>query len=162
MKRLFDVYWFHFLQAVKSKGFIFSSIVIVLLLVGFAVFNLFTSKMTKSTELKFAVYNTTENYQFPATEIRDMLQASDETLNYVLVTDIPQAQAETAIADRVLDGAVVISEAEGQPQLSFFFKNTPYRSLVFATEAVVKNKVALSLAQISGIDPKCSANCNNR
>ena len=81
MKRLFDVYWFHFLQAVKSKGFIFSSLVIVALLVGFAVFNLFTSEMSKSTELKFTVYNTTENYQFPATEIRDTFQTTDETLN---------------------------------------------------------------------------------
>ena len=118
MKRLFDVYWFHFLQAVKSKGFIFSSLVIVVLIVGFAVFNLFTSEMSKSTELKFTVYNTTQNYQFPATEIRDTLQATDETLNYVLVTDIPQDQAETAIAERKLDAAVVISEVAGQPQLS--------------------------------------------
>lgn len=154
MKRLFDVYWFHFLQAVKSKGFIFSSLVIVALLVGFAVFNLFTSEMSKSTELKFTVYNTTENYQFPATEIRDTLQSTDETLNYVLVTDIPQDQAEAAIAERKLDAAVVITESAGQPQLTFFFKNNPYRSLVFASEAVVKNQRVLELAQTAGVDPQ--------
>lgn len=154
MKRLFDVYWFHFLQAVKSKGFIFSSVVIVVLILGFAIFNFFTNETSQASTLKFTVYNQTQQYQFDAADIRTTLQASDETIEYVLVTDIPQAEAETAIAEQVIDAAIFIREVNGQPQLEFFFKNTPYRSLVFATESVVKNKMVLAIAQTSDIAPE--------
>ncbi|MGL4972026.1 MAG: hypothetical protein ACRC6H_02680, partial [Culicoidibacterales bacterium] len=94
MKQLFDVYWFHFMQAVKSKGFIISSIAIIGLLFGFLVFNAFTSDNSKADQLKFSVFNLSQNYQFDAQKFADNLQTTSDEINYVLVSDLNESEAE--------------------------------------------------------------------
>ncbi|MGL6058398.1 MAG: ABC transporter permease [Culicoidibacterales bacterium] len=152
MKQLFDVYWFHFMQAVKSKGFIISSIAIIGLLFGFLVFNAFTSDNSKADQLKFSVFNLSQNYQFDAQKIADNLQTTSDEINYVLVSDLNESEAEAAITDDTLDGIVIIDEVSGQPTLEFKFKNKPYPSLIFASEAVVKEVFALKIAREQAID----------
>lgn len=152
MQRLFDVYLFHFLQAVKSKGFIISSSIIVVLLLGFFTFSAVTSGGSNANELKFSVYNTSENYQFDITKIQTLLQSTNSEYEYVLVTGISSTDIDQAIKDEKVDGAVYISEQQGEPVLDFTFENTPYQSLVFATESIVKDVKTTYLASVEGVD----------
>lgn len=147
-----DVYWFHFLQAVKAKGFMISSAIIVALLFVFFIFNFVTNEGTQGSQRQFAVYNTSQNYQFDTNLLVQSLQATNSDSIYQVVSQSSIAEAKELVEKGKLQAIIEIGEENGLPTLNFIFKNSTSTTLVLTTQALMKelyNQQIITLEQLN-------------
>ncbi|MED2737181.1 ABC transporter permease [Bacillus toyonensis] len=116
MKHFKTVFGFHFKESILSKNFIFTTVILVSLILGFFAFTHFLNSDDEKDNV--VVVN---NSSYPLDE--KALNKDNSFTTFILNDEKVISKTKKEVKDGDIDGLLIIEDKNGAPSIQYFYKN---------------------------------------
>ncbi|MDF2946209.1 MAG: hypothetical protein K0S51_888 [Bacillales bacterium] len=148
MNQFLTVIKFHFLEGIKSKGYlVIMSIICLAIIAGYGIVNYNSKKDAKSKD-KYVVVNTT---QFTIDE--KTIESTLDDVSIIKKSSMSYNEIKKSLLDNKSKGVIVISEANNIPQVENYSISRPNQSLTALISQQLQSKYVYNIIEKQNIDP---------